>query len=542
MTKKKSTNSKTTPPLLAGFGITKRFGDLVANQNIDFAIQPGELHAIVGENGAGKSTFIKIVYGLLQPDDGHLEWQGERVTISNPQQARAMGIGMVFQHFSLFEALSVVENIALALPPDFPKQDLSALIVRKSAEYGIPLHPETIIADLSVGQRQRVEIVRCLLQEPTLLIMDEPTSVLTPQETDQLFDVLHQLARQGCAVLFISHKLDEIKQLTSRATILRGGVKVAEVETAKQTTRQLAELMVGAKVKGISTDTPRKKGKCLYEVRQLSRPALGPFDVALKNVSLKVHAGEILGIAGIAGNGQGELMSALSGEWRPDHGGVILTGKSDISRLGPTGRRHLGLAFVPEERNGHAAVPSMTLSENALLTGYDEKGAVSKGVIQFDQTLAMAQRISTMFDVRQPSDDPLASALSGGNLQKFVVGREIIKSPRVLIVSQPTWGVDIAAAQFIRNAMAELARQGSAVIMISQDLEEIFEIAHSIAVLNEGELSEVYTASKVSAEHIGLLMGGLPTGEGLAGENLDQATGQVIGKITKASRKQRGVS
>ena len=545
MTKKKSTNSKTTPPLLAGFGITKRFGDLVANQNIDFAIQPCELHAIVGENGAGKSTFIKIVYGLLQPDDGHLEWQGERVTISNPQQARAMGIGMVFQHFSLFEALSVVENIALALPPDFPKQDLSALIVRKSAEYGIPLHPETIIADLSVGQRQRVEIVRCLLQEPTLLIMDEPTSVLTPQETDQLFDVLHQLARQGCAVLFISHKLDEIKQLTSRATILRGGVKVAEVETAKQTTRQLAELMVGAKVKGISTDAPRKKGKCLYEVRQLSRPALGPFDVALKKVSLKVHAGEILGIAGIAGNGQGELMSALSGEWRPDHGGhggVILTGKTDISRLGPTGRRHLGLAFVPEERNGHAAVPSMTLSENALLTGYDEKGSVSKGVIQFDQTLAMAQRISTMFDVRQPSDDPLASALSGGNLQKFVVGREIIKSPRVLIVSQPTWGVDIAAAQFIRNAMAELARQGSAVIMISQDLEEIFEIAHSIAVLNEGQLSEVYTASKVSAEHIGLLMGGLPTGEGLAGENLDQATGQVIGKITKASGKQRGVS
>ena len=219
--------SKLSSPLLAGFGITKRFGDLVANQNIDFAIQPGELHAIVGENGAGKSTFIKMVYGLLQPDEGHLEWQGKRVIISNPLQARAMGIGMVFQHFSLFESLTVVENIALALPPDFPKQDLSVLIARKSAEYGIPLHPESVIADLSVGQRQRVEIVRCLLQEPTLLIMDEPTSVLTPQETDQLFDVLHQLAKQGCAVLFISHKLDEVKQLTSQATILRGGVKVA---------------------------------------------------------------------------------------------------------------------------------------------------------------------------------------------------------------------------------------------------------------------------------------------------------------------------
>ena len=524
--------SKLSSPLLAGFGITKRFGDLVANQNIDFAIQPGELHAIVGENGAGKSTFIKMVYGLLQPDEGHLEWRGKRVIISNPLQARAMGIAMVFQHFSLFESLTVVENIALALPPDFPKQDLSVLIARKSAEYGIPLHPESVIADLSVGQRQRVEIVRCLLQEPTLLIMDEPTSVLTPQETDQLFDVLHQLAKQGCAVLFISHKLDEVKHLTSRATILRGGVKVAEVETAKTSTRQLAELMVGAKVQGITADTKRKKGKCLYEVRQLSRPAFGPFDVPLKKISLKVHAGEILGIAGIAGNGQSELMSALSGEWRPDQDAMIFTEVTDISRLGPTGRRHLDLAFVPEERNGHAAVPSMTLSENALLTGYDEDGVVAKGVIQFDQTLAMARRISKMFDVRQPSDDPLASSLSGGNLQKFVVGREIIKSPKVLIVSQPTWGVDIAAAQFIRNAMADLARQGSAVIMISQDLEEIFEISHSIAVLNEGKLSDVLETSKVTAEHIGLLMG----------ESHDRVSEQTHQKPKRKISQERGAS
>ena len=524
--------SKLSSPLLAGFGITKRFGDLVANQNIDFAIQPGELHAIVGENGAGKSTFIKMVYGLLQPDEGHLEWQGKRVIISNPLQARAMGIGMVFQHFSLFESLTVVENIALALPPDFPKQDLSVLIARKSAEYGIPLHPESVIADLSVGQRQRVEIVRCLLQEPTLLIMDEPTSVLTPQETDQLFDVLHQLAKQGCAVLFISHKLDEVKHLTSSATILRGGVKVAEVETAKTSTRQLAELMVGAKVQGITADTKRKKGKCLYEVRHLSRPAFGPFDVPLKKISLKVHAGEILGIAGIAGNGQSELMSALSGEWRPDQDAMIFTEVTDISRLGPTGRRHLDLAFVPEERNGHAAVPSMTLSENALLTGYDEDGVVAKGVIQFDQTLAMARRISKMFDVRQPSDDPLASSLSGGNLQKFVVGREIIKSPKVLIVSQPTWGVDIAAAQFIRNAMADLARQGSAVIMISQDLEEIFEISHSIAVLNEGKLSDVLETSKVTAEHIGLLMG----------ESHDRVSEQTHQKPKRKISQERGAS
>ena len=232
-------------PLLAGFGLTKSFGSFVANKEIDFTIYPGELHALLGENGAGKSTFVKMIYGLLQPDSGHFEWQGRAVHFSNPQEARAAGIGMVFQHFSLFEAMSVVENIALALPPEFPKEGLAELITQKSAEYGISLSPNRLVADLSVGEQQRVEIMRCLLQDPALLIMDEPTSVLTPQETRQLFDVLEKLAGQGCAVLFISHKLEEIKQLTSRATILRGGDKIAEVETHRKSTKQLAELMVG---------------------------------------------------------------------------------------------------------------------------------------------------------------------------------------------------------------------------------------------------------------------------------------------------------
>ena len=497
-------------PLLAGVGVTKSFGDLVANKDIDFAIHEGELHAIVGENGAGKSTFIKIVYGLLQPDSGHLEWRGERVVVPNPQQARAMGIGMVFQHFSLFEAMTVVDNIALALPPDFPRDDLPGLIARKSEEYGIPLDPLSVVADLSVGQRQRVEIVRCLLQEPALLVMDEPTSVLTPQETEQLFGVLHRLAGQGCAVLFISHKLDEVKRLTSRATILRRGAKVAEVETRGTAASKLAELMVGEKVEGIAAagGGRRRGSECLLEVKGLDRPALGPFDVALTGVSLRVHAGEVLGIAGVAGNGQDELMETLSGEWRPDGFGVISARGTDITRLDPAGRRRRGLAFVPEERNGHAAVPSMSLSENALLTGYDELGAVSRGVVRFDRARAMARRIAETFDVRKPSGDPPASSLSGGNLQKFVVGREIVKSPRVLVVSQPTWGVDVGAARFIRGAMAELARGGSAVVVISQDLEEIFQVAHSIAVLNGGRLSEAIDAGKATAERIGLLMGG----------------------------------
>ena len=495
-------------PLLEGIGITKSFGDLVANRAIDFTIHAGEIHAIVGENGAGKSTFIKLIYGLLQPDSGQLKWQGEAVDISNPQQARALGIGMVFQHFSLFEALRVEENIALAIPRKFARRDLAQLIAEKSLEYGIPLNPAHMVADLSVGQRQRVEIVRCLLQEPRLLIMDEPTSVLTPQETAQLFGVLRKLAKQGCAVLFISHKLDEVKQLTRRATILRGGSKVAEVETAKKSTSQLAELMIGAKVQGIKTTAPRKKQKCLFAVRGLNRSASGAFAVALKDVSLEVHSGEILGIAGIAGNGQDELMEALSGEWLGRDKGVLFRGADDISRLGIGARRRLGLAFVPEERNGHGAVPSMRLAENALLTSYARPGLVRRGVIQGAQMRGLARQIAADYDVRVPEEDAFASALSGGNLQKFVVGRELIKSPQVLVVAQPTWGVDVGAAQVIRAAMVALARQGSAVIMMSQDMGEIFEIAHSIAVLNDGALSPIADARKMTAEKIGLLMGG----------------------------------
>lgn len=248
-----SSVSPQTGSLLSGRRIRKSFGQFVANDDIDFTIRPGELHALLGENGAGKSTFVKMIYGLLQPDSGQFDWQGQPVHITNPQQARAMGIGMVFQHFSLFESLTVAENIELALPQTQARDQLNELIRTRSADYGIPLDPDSLVADLSVGQQQRVEIMRCLLQDPSLLIMDEPTSVLTPQETDQLFDVLRRLAETGCAVLFISHKLDEIKQLTSRATILRGGKKVAEVDTAEKTTHQMAELMVGTSVEAVKT-------------------------------------------------------------------------------------------------------------------------------------------------------------------------------------------------------------------------------------------------------------------------------------------------
>ncbi len=503
------TSKFTVPrPLLQSEAISKSFGDFTANHAIDFSICSGELHALLGENGAGKSTFVKMIYGLLQPDSGRFLWKGVPFYPANPQEARRAGIGMVFQHFSLFEGLNVAENIALSLPADYPRAGLADDIAQKSATYGIALDPAQLVSDLSVGQQQRVEIMRCLLQDPSLLIMDEPNSVLTPQETGQLFDVLRQLAGLGCAVLFISHKLEEIKQLTSRATILRGGRKVAELETRTRTTRQMAELMVGTKITEIKRQKPPATARPLFEISGLSRPARGPFDVALKDISLTAHAGEILGIAGIAGNGQAELMDALTGEWTDARSASLFMDGTDISAYGPTERRQKGLSFVPEERNGHAAVPGMRLSENALLTSYSQPDAVKMGVINKPFARQKAAKIAEIFDVRRPSEDPMASALSGGNLQKFVVGREIIKNPRLLVVSQPTWGVDIGAAQFIRKAMIDLARTGSAVIVISQDLEEVFAISHRIAVLNGGHLSEAVAAETLTPEAIGLLMGG----------------------------------
>ena len=501
-------------PLLNASGIIKRFGDFTANDDVSFSIYEGEIHALLGENGAGKSTFVKMVYGLMQPDVGVFEWRGKPVTITGPQHARDMGIGMVFQHFSLFQALTVAENIQLALPVGESLSSLSDRVRRMSAEYGIGVDPDARVHNLSVGQQQRVEIMRCLLQNPSLLIMDEPTSVLTPQETDQLFDVLRRFSDSGVAILFISHKLDEIRALTSRATVLRRGINVGTVDTDTRSARQLAEMMVGETVGDVARETAPADGDILLEISNLSRPRPTQFATPLRGISLQARRGEILAIAGIAGNGQDELMEALIGEWRGERNGVMFLEGQDITHAGPAARRNAGIGFVPEERNGHAAVPAMSLADNNLLTSHSLAGAVKKGVIDEDAMRQAAADVATAFDVRLPNENPLASALSGGNLQKFVVGREIAKSPKVLIVSQPTWGVDVGAAMFIRGAMLELAAKGSAIVMISQDLEEVFMIAHRIAVLYDGHLSAALDATSLTAEKVGLLMGGSAADEG----------------------------
>jgi len=506
-----------TTPLLDARTISKHFGDFTANDAVNFSIEKGTIHALLGENGAGKSTFVKMLYGVLSPDQGQFYWNGAPVQIASPKAARAMGIAMVFQHFSLFPALTVAENIALALDDAPSLADLSLRINDASERWGLAIDPQRPVGDLSVGEQQRVEILRCLLQDPKLLIMDEPTSVLTPQESDRLFDVLRRLADDGCAVLYISHKLDEIMALTSKATILRGGKNVGDVIPAQSSTREMAEMMVGDKVDWIErrTTASDNTAETIFAISGLSRPAETAFATSLQDIAFDVHAGEILGIAGISGNGQEELVEVLTGEWLcPDRQQISFKGQA-IGKASPEARRRLGIEMVPEERNGHAAIPEMSLIENTFLTHYnrqDISGDVTAPPQQFMRHPQLCaettEQIIRDHDVRTPHSNPMARQLSGGNLQKFIMGRSLITAPELMIIAQPTWGVDVGAATMIRHNILALAAKGCGIVLISQDLEEIFSLSTRIAVLNEGRLSAVHDAIDLSAEDVGLLMGG----------------------------------
>ena len=495
--------------ILEARNIVKLFGELRANDDIDLSLKPGEIHALLGENGAGKSTLVKIIYGALQPTSGQLFWSGAPVTIANPAAARELGIGMVFQHFSLFDALTVTQNIALALKGESNLAALAGRIETVSADYGLPLRPDALVADLSVGERQRIEVVRCLLQEPRLLILDEPTAVLTPQEADQLFVTLERLAGEGCAVLYISHRLEEVKRLCHDATILRLGRLVARVDPQQESAASLARHMIGSDVATLKAGSGAAPGAPLLELARLSMPTDDPFGVALNGIDLAVRAGEVVAVAGVAGNGQSELFDAISGERTSKSADAVKLAGEPCGRETITQRRRRDAAFVPEERVGHAAVSDMSLSENVVLTHHAVgEGVVRGGLINRGAAQDVMARVAEHYDVRKNLADPEASALSGGNLQKFVVGRELERKPRILVVHQPTWGVDAGAAAFIRQSLIDIARSGSAVLMISQDLDEIFEVADRVAVISRGELSEAYPAAELSPERIGLLMAG----------------------------------
>lgn len=492
--------------LLRLSGLTKAYPGVIANDDVSFDIREGEIHALLGENGAGKSTLVKMIYGLVNPDKGTMELRGQAFAPSEPREARASGVAMVFQHFSLFDALDVAENVALGMENPPPPRDLARQIREVSETYGLPLDPARTVGTLSAGERQRVEIIRCLLQDPKLLIMDEPTSVLTPQEVEILFETLRKLKSEGTSILYISHKLEEIRTLCDHATILRLGKKVGTCTPSETTAREMAEMMIGSSFASpaAKTTTP---GEVLLRVDNLTMPAPGSFGTPLRGISFELRAGEVLGFGGVAGNGQDELLLALSGERKADRGTIWVKG-ADVSRDGPIERRANGFLAAPEERLGHAAAPNMSLTENAVLTAGRRQKLVNRGFINWGRADDFAADVIKQFDVRTPGTHVAARALSGGNLQKFVIGREVAQSPDILVVNQPTWGVDAAAAAAIRQALLDLAAQGAAILVVSQDLDELLEIADRFGALNEGRLSALKPVASLNMEEIGLMMGG----------------------------------
>ena len=497
-------------PLLEVCNIVKDFGNNRANDQINFKIYSGEIHALLGENGAGKSTLVKIIFGSLQPNSGEIRWNSTPVVIANPAFARNLGIGMVFQHFSLFESLTVAENVSLALEKKIAVTELKKQIQKVSLEYGLPIEPDAIVADLSVGERQRIEIIRCLLQDPALIIMDEPTSVLTPQEAEQLSKTLQRLASEGRAILYISHRLEEVRSFCHHATILRHGKVVGNCNPRDETPSSLANLMVGSTVDKVTKPSSTEAdARIILELDNLSSTKSDQFGVDLTEINLAVHAGELVAIAGIAGNGQKELFDAISGEKPNKRSHSIMINNLSAGNLGITHRRRAGAAFVPEERIGHAAISLLTLSKNLFLSWHAVNDKLVKfGLLNVKFARQTQGEITKEFDVRTSHFDPEASSLSGGNLQKFVVGRELVRKPELLVANQPTWGVDVGAATMIRQALIDLANSGSAVLVISQDLDEIFEIADRVAVLSQGQLSEAESIEQITRERIGLLLTG----------------------------------
>ncbi len=494
--------------------IVKEYPGCRANDGIDLTVGAGEIHALLGENGAGKSTLMKVIYGVVQPDEGRMIWNGHPVTVDSPARAREMGIGMVFQHFSLFETLTVAENIALGLPADEARdrRKLDQRIREVSGRYGMALDPRRYVSTLSVGERQRVEIVRCLIQESTLLILDEPTSVLTPQEVTALFATLRQLSSEGCSILFISHKLEEVRRLCHNATVLRQGKVSGGCRPGEVSAVDIARLMVGDDTPISTQVSAAQAGDVLLGVRNLGCKRRDPFGTSLTDVSFELRQGEIVGIAGVAGNGQDELLKALSGEIRPDRGSMDLDSMR-MNALSPAQRRKLGVAVVPEERLGRGAVPGMSLAQNALLTASGQD-LVDRGIIRFGRVRAFSREVIRRFGVRCTGEDSTAASLSGGNLQKYIIGREALQNPRLLVASHPTWGVDVGSAVAIHEALVKLREEGASILLISEDLDELFQLCSRIGALCEGRLSPLACTAELSIEQLGEWMaGGFDSGE-----------------------------
>ena len=504
-------------PRLTLQSITKRYPAVLANDGISLSVAAGSIHAVLGENGAGKSTLMKIIYGAVKPDAGTIEFDGAAVQIANPQAARALGISMVFQHFSLFDTLSVAENVWLGLDKSSTLKSVTAQITAKAAAYGLDIDPLRPVHTLSVGERQRVEIIRALLTNPKLLILDEPTSVLTPQAVEKLFVVLRQLAQEGCAIVYISHKLDEIRALCDACTVLRGGRVTGECVPANETNASLGRMMIGFEPAPLARRAV-EAGESRLQLHHFSQKTADPFGVDLTDIQLDVRAGEIVGIAGVSGNGQKELLTAISSrQFNTKH--VSEKHRSNLSPLNTKSPDHFKLHIVPEERLGCGAVPSMTLADNLLLTRNEALTPrfgfqwISPARLR-EQATHIIERFKVKAGDRLLSGTSsgaaaLAQSLSGGNLQKFIVGREIDANPEVLVVAQPTWGVDVGAAAQIRGEILRLREAGCAVLVISDELDELFELCDRLHVIAKGRLSPSMSACDATPSLMGEWMSGL---------------------------------
>jgi simple sugar transport system ATP-binding protein len=490
--------------------IRKTFGDTVANDNVSITVHTGTIHAVVGENGAGKSTAMKIVYGFYTADSGDIFLNGKKVNIRNPHDAIALGIGMVHQHFMLVDTMTVAENIILgaetgtaaSLDLEKANEDIKKL----SDELKLEIDPQAVIEDLSVGLQQRVELLKALYRNADLLILDEPTAVLSPQEVEEFFGILRRMKEQGKTVVIITHKLDEVLAISDEVTVMRDGKTVGNVKTSETNAKELARMIVGRDVLLRVEKTDARPSAEVLKVSGLS--VSGNHGPAVKGVSFNVHAGEIVGIAGIEGNGQTELIEALAGLARPTSGTISLNGK-DVTRASARELKELGVAHIPEDRHRRGLLLNSDLAENSILgVHYRPPVASAAGMIN---TAAVERRVSEIierFDVRPPDPTLTARSLSGGNQQKLIIGREFELHPKLLLVSQPTRGVDIGAIEFIHRKLIELRDSGAAVLLVSAELEEVTALADRLLVIREGEIVGEVDPKVTSVEEIGLMMTG----------------------------------
>ena len=489
--------------------ISKRFPGVIANKDVSLKVETGTVHALIGENGAGKSTVMKILYGMQRPDSGEILVNGKEVNFKTPNDAIDAGIGMVHQHFMLADNFTVLENIILGSEPKHGATiDFAAArkkIVEMATQYGLEINPDVLVEELGVGQRQRVEILKVLFRGANILIFDEPTAVLVPQEVDDLFKALEGLRAQGMAVIFISHKLDEVLRVADEVTVVRQGSTVAEVKSKDVTARELAELMVGSELPKPSTLGHTRREEVTLALKSVSIPAAGSRDL-ISNITFNLHAGEVVGIAGVEGNGQAELVEAIMG-LREYTGSIEFQGSS-IDSLSVAHRHDLGIGLIPEDRQRQSLMMTSPLWENRIL-GHQRSKPVMRGfVIDKKATIESTRTIMQEFDVRAPGPDTLAAALSGGNQQKFIVGREMSKAPALLVASHPTRGVDVGAQGAIWDVLRKAREKGMAIVLISADLEELIGMSDRLLVMLRGTITAELDPAKTTPEQLGSAMTG----------------------------------